>query len=227
MQISQNEMRIQSWRISSFGLCMTCTTCNSANRVCWYINIIIWYSSSTIVLSVINIRADNNFQSIHDFCPFCNIKCLFTGSVCTVWLGADRRKPQGTGETQTPILGHLIRDVSDWLVGVAKYLSVVGCTCQVCTFRWCKPTKDNQYAWFLHGIPVSACSPLGYAVQVNWPTLMVAAVLTELVHGSIWLCKIATFYSMYGLPWKLLAPLHNITTKNRQFMSHNTSIVIL
>ena len=107
MQISQNEMRIQSWRISSFGLCMTCTTCNSANRVCWYINIIIWYSSSTIVLSVINIRADNNFQSIHDFCPFCNIKCLFTGSVCTVWLGADRRKPQGTGETQTPILGHL------------------------------------------------------------------------------------------------------------------------
>ena len=122
MQISQNEMRIQSWRISSFGLCMTCTTCNSANRVCWYINIIIWYSSSTIVLSVINIRADNNFQSIHDFCPFCNIKCLFTGSVCTVWLGADRRKPQGTGETQTPILGHLIWDVPDWLVGVAKYL---------------------------------------------------------------------------------------------------------
>ena len=66
MQISQNEMRIQSWRMSSLGLCMTCTTCNSTNRVCWYINIIIWYSSPTTVLSVINIRADNNFQSIHD-----------------------------------------------------------------------------------------------------------------------------------------------------------------
>ena len=108
---------------------------------------------------------------------------------------------------------NLIWDVSDWLVGVAKYLSVVGCTCQVCTFRWCKPTKDNQYAWFLHGIPISACSPFGYAVQVNWPILMVAAILTELVDVSIWLCKIATFYSMYGLPWKLLAPLHNITIK--------------
>ena len=47
--------------------------------------------------------------------------CLFTGSVCTVWLGADRRKPQSSVETQTPILQHIMLNVSDWLGGVTKY----------------------------------------------------------------------------------------------------------
>ena len=60
-------------------------------------------------------------------------------------------------------------DVSDWQGGVAKYPSVgrLFLAGLHVTLPWCKPTKDNPYAWFLHGIPVSACSPLGYAVQVK------------------------------------------------------------
>ena len=131
----------------------------------------VWLSSQfhkviiTIVLLVIDIQADNDFQSTNDV-HFLQHKyinyllshsiytrpstlplplsqggthcrwiwhrwfvgwgggCLFTGSVCTVWLGADRRKPQGSGETQTPILRRLMPDVSDWLGGVAKYPNV-------------------------------------------------------------------------------------------------------
>ena len=78
-------------------------------------------------------------------------------------------------ETQTPILGHLLSDVSDWLGGEAKQpiagwlwlvMSTAGWHSQGVVLPWTTGT--------LHGTPVSACSPLDDAVHaktLQWGSL--------------------------------------------------------
>ena len=78
-------------------------------------------------------------------------------------------------ETQTPILRHLLSDVSDWLGGEAKR-PIVG-------WLWLVMSTAGWYShgvvlpWTtgtLHGTPVSGCSPLGNAVHaktLQWGSL--------------------------------------------------------
>ena len=100
--------------------------------------------------------------------------CLLAVSVCTVGLvliGGNHRQV----ETQTPILGHLLWDVSDWLGGEAKQpiagwlwlvMSTAGWHSHGVFLPWTTGT--------LHGTPVSACSPLDDAVHaktLQWGSL--------------------------------------------------------
>ena len=209
--------------------------------MCWYTvcTADLVLIGSTIVLQCVN-KADNNLRPINTWLlsflqhkVSVSLALVAVHSVLVV-LGADRRKPQGTCTYKVmlgfsmelpskiaPILGHLIWDVSDWLVGV--YLKLVVLVRSAHSDDVTYYHKIGQPIWVLGFSMGYGSAMLGYAVQVNWPTLH--KFLTELVHGSFVAqyfhyavhmeCLTTNCYilSMYGLPWKLLAPLHNITTK--------------